>query len=102
MKSRDLKMNNISKNVNLDLCVSCGICKSVCPCNAIELVFSQGQYLPQILDECNNCGLCLEICPGYEVRFEDLYEYEGMQLLENIFLGHIIESYVYYTKDEHC
>lgn len=90
----------VERTANLGLCVSCGICKSVCPRNAIEMVFSKGQYLPVISDECNACGICLKICPGYEVRFEDIYRYENRQLPEDIFLGFVIDSYICYTKDK--
>lgn len=93
-------MSSIKQTVSLDLCVSCGICKVTCPVNAIIFEFAQGQYLPVVGKDCNDCGLCLKVCPGYEVKFKDLYHHENRDLPEDIFLGHVIESYVSYTKDE--
>ncbi len=90
---------NVSKTVKLDLCVSCGICKVSCPQKAIDLVFSNGHYHPNILDGCNSCGICLKLCPGIEVRFKELYLSDSRSFTKDIFLGSIIKAYQCYAKD---
>jgi coenzyme F420 hydrogenase subunit beta len=91
----------VSRTVYLQLCVSCGLCKAICPHDAIKLVFMNGQYLPVINDDsCSKCGLCLKVCPGCKVDFKDIYEHEKNIIPENIFLGHALNSYICYTKDD--
>ena len=90
---------SVSETVRMDLCVSCGICKATCPCIAIKMVFSQGQYLPFVSDSCIECGMCLNICPGYKVNFKELYEYENRKLPIDIFRGYELSAYIGYTKD---
>jgi ferredoxin-type protein NapF len=44
----------------------CSICKSKCPWNAIEYVFSQEDYVMTVAvatDRCNGCGACQSACP---------------------------------------
>ena len=56
---------DITKTTKLDLCVSCEICESVCPTNAISMRFSYGKFIPEINETlCNRCSKCFEICPG--------------------------------------
>lgn len=50
--------------LKLEKCVGCGICVSVCPNEAIELVECMGERYPQIhLGKCCFCALCAEYCP---------------------------------------
>lgn len=48
------------------LCQSCGMCKSVCNENAIEIVVNQFQeYIPEFNEEkCINCKKCILACPA--------------------------------------
>ncbi|MGV7930887.1 MAG: Coenzyme F420 hydrogenase/dehydrogenase, beta subunit C-terminal domain [Spirochaetota bacterium] len=48
------------------LCCSCGVCKGVCPENAIRyLVDDRGFFHPVINTKlCTGCGICLKNCPG--------------------------------------
>ncbi len=88
------KIRNVSKTVELDLCVSCGICKASCPKGAIDLVFSNGQYHPSISDNCSNCGVCVAVCPGIEVNYNFL---NGVK--KDYITGNVIKSYVCSAKD---
>ena len=58
-------MNTVKKTVDSGLCISCGICKAVCPKNCIEYKKEKGLNLPIIDSEsCVNCGRCMQVCPG--------------------------------------
>ncbi len=66
---------NITKTVALDLCVSCEICSSACPENAISMRSLRGQFIPEVNENlCNMCGICLEVCPGIDIFTLDLME----------------------------
>ena len=46
------------------LCVGCGICKAVCPSDAITMVYNvSGEYNPKINDNCIHCKECVNYCP---------------------------------------
>ncbi len=49
-----------------DLCVGCGICKLICPTNAITMFLDKNkEFRPDVSSEtCVNCGLCLKVCPS--------------------------------------
>ncbi len=91
------EIKNVSKTVELDLCVSCGICKASCPKGAIDLVFSNGQYHPSISDECSNCGICISVCPGIEVN----YNFLNNGIKKDYITGNVIKSYVCSAKDRY-
>lgn len=58
---------NILKNNGL--CCGCGICKIICPRDAIEMKLdSQGFYNPVLENKkCTNCSMCIQICPKFNV-----------------------------------
>lgn len=88
----------VYKTVQLDLCVSCGICKAICPYNAIKMIFKEGQFVPSIdWGKCQECGKCYRVCPGLEVNYSDLY---GRRLPVNIFTGNTLKAYIGYAKDK--
>lgn len=56
---------NIATVVNEARCVSCGLCKSVCPVDAIELKYqkNKGVFVPYVnTNKCINCGKCWKYC----------------------------------------
>ena len=58
--------SNILTAVTARKCVSCGLCNSVCPINAIHMKYSAktGFYVPEVMDTCINCGKCVAFCPA--------------------------------------
>ncbi|MBS3814959.1 MAG: 4Fe-4S binding protein, partial [Hadesarchaea archaeon] len=53
-------------------CTACGTCVQVCPVNAIELIESNGEKIPQIdLSKCVGCGACMESCPVNAIIIND-------------------------------
>ena len=53
------------KICNEKLCCGCGVCKVVCPQNAICMTADERGFLhPEVAEElCVNCGLCRRHCP---------------------------------------
>lgn len=54
------------------LCLSCGICRNVCPVRCIEYTRKHGMYYPLIDEErCIKCGMCSDVCPGLSVDYSN-------------------------------
>ncbi len=49
-----------------DLCISCGLCKLVCPVNCIQMIWTAKSCWEPKIDEskCTKCGMCLNVCPN--------------------------------------
>lgn len=57
--------NSIKNNIN---CSGCGVCKSICPKNAITFeTNSMGFSRPLVNDTCIECGLCVKKCHEYKI-----------------------------------
>lgn len=63
-----MKDNVLKTTVKNDRCINCGICKVVCPTNAICLKLNKYNEKKPIIDKdkCVNCGLCSKYCPNTE------------------------------------
>ena len=56
---------NIENTVRNHRCRSCGYCFSVCPVNAIDMIYNEGFLRPEIRKEqCIQCGKCVKNCPA--------------------------------------
>ena len=54
-------------NVLMELCVGCGNCQAVCPCEALEV---RGvTHLDKNL--CNGCLICIGYCPLKALEVQD-------------------------------
>lgn len=51
-------------NINIDKCIRCGGCVSVCPCAALDL--KDNVFLDAKL--CNLCGVCEKACPVEAIK----------------------------------
>lgn len=56
-----------------DDCVSCGICKSVCPAENIEL--QDGK--PMFGSHCEGCVACIQHCPKQAINYKDKTQKRG-------------------------
>lgn len=91
-------MDTVKKTANNNLCISCGICKAVCPKNCIELNNRKGLKVPIIdKDKCVNCGICYKVCPGKGFDYTKFLE-----PTKNIsfWFGKYRAIYSAWTKDE--
>jgi len=50
----------LAVEVNRYVCGYCGMCVSVCPVNALELV---EMWLEVKNEDCVDCGTCVKVCP---------------------------------------
>ena len=66
-------MDTVELAAAVDLCISCGVCKSLCPSGCISWVRRSGMYQP-IIDatKCVKCGICAKACPGLSERYEQV------------------------------
>jgi coenzyme F420 hydrogenase subunit beta len=86
-----LEINSVDSTVNLNLCISCGICKLKCEFDAIELEFKNGIFVPAVDSEkCISCKKCISYCPGMN------FDVKKSEYTKNI---KKLTSYVAYSKD---
>ncbi len=62
--------------INLDKCISCGMCEKVCPEGIVKMEENKkyNKNKPQIdYDFCKGCGVCAEECPvkAIEMKLEN-------------------------------
>ena len=98
MKSIDKKLLSIAFT-NKDLCARCGTCIGICPESAL---FMDNELYPTVdIKKCTECGLCEQTCPGGHVNFGELNKIVfGNSYDSTGFDGHVINTYVGYSKDQ--
>ena len=98
----------VTKIVEDDLCLGCGVCLPVCPEEAIgiELDKKRGYFTPIInYDKCDYCGKmkngkCVVVCPGVEVDFGKLNQHPANREAESDILGSFVETLYAYSCDD--
>ena len=97
-----LKMEKERSTVQIiregNLCISCGLCRGVCPADCISLQREKGLYRPVVdTGKCVSCGLCLKVCPGkghvYGEGKEDLKALDAV-------LGETIACFTAWSRNE--
>lgn len=65
LRKTDEISESIAEKCNMQLCVGCGACFSICHNDAITIKSNElGYYKPIVnMDKCTNCGLCSDVCP---------------------------------------
>lgn len=64
-------------------CNGCGLCRRVCPADAIEMVDGNPKIKPK---KCDHCQACLQLCPKKAIRFGRIqpngrrYKHSGITL----------------------
>lgn len=59
--------------IDISACIACGLCREVCPENAVHPKLSDTHHWFEIIArECTGCGICQSYCeaPGALVEFE--------------------------------
>ena len=83
---------NISGIVNEEKCLSCGLCKSICPVGAIELEYmkKRGVYQPTIINKkCIECSKCISNCIA------------NNNMLHKNLIGTVLQGYLAHATDIH-
>ncbi len=67
-------MDTVEVVAEQGLCISCGICKEVCPKNCIGYEMNGGGLREPVVNRqrCVDCGRCVSVCPGYSVDYTRL------------------------------
>ena len=70
--------SNFVPDVDLQSCISCGICADKCPIDAIVMTsMADGTEIPRLIeDRCIGCGVCSSACPKKAlplIRRQDLH-----------------------------
>ncbi|MFW6009276.1 MAG: Coenzyme F420 hydrogenase/dehydrogenase, beta subunit C-terminal domain [archaeon] len=62
-----------STTLKNDLCIGCGICKVVCPVDAIKMLYNNNcEFKPDINEDiCNNCSICIDYCPNTKGKIDN-------------------------------
>lgn len=93
-----MQIESVTRN---GLCISCGICASVCPKECITSEYKNGSYLPTIDEsKCINCGLCHRLCPGKGVDYLKMYEMLESPIPNDIMIGNFRECLTVQAKDK--
>jgi len=91
------KPKNINITLKHNLCLSCEICMSVCPENAISMEFKSGRIFPVINEDiCTDCGICRQFCPGIDIDQECLNMDKN---LTDYIAGNYLDCYSGYRRD---
>ncbi len=92
--------HTVNFTVEHGLCISCGVCKGICPKDCIRWEWHQGMYVPKINPEtCIECGICGQVCPGIKMEFTPA------ETVEESMIGNALECYNAWSKDQekrHC
>ncbi len=69
--------------VDEDRCIGCGLCASLCPSNAIELVLKEeGRKAQTIAAACKGCGTCGASCPQRAIGMQYFTDEELLAQVE--------------------
>ena len=72
--NRAKKIPTMDENFNVaDDCISCGICREVCPVKNIELI----EKKPTFKHHCEQCMACLQFCPKRAINYKSLTQKRG-------------------------
>lgn len=82
-KKFDVKIKKFPRYVSIEKCISCGLCKEVCPVNGSAIKIAHQQSLPKayFIDKglClrfrgEECNLCEKVCPTKAVNYNEKEE----------------------------
>lgn len=73
-----------------NICISCGLCTSVCPTRAIKLTPDNKIVIDR--SGCNNSGECVKICPSQALQFT------GSVVTDSQVLSEILKDKIFYES----
>jgi heterodisulfide reductase subunit A-like polyferredoxin len=76
LSKKTVEVEGITASVDKDLCVSCGLCTTLCPYGAIEKDENGIARVNDVL--CKGCGLCAASCPQKSI---DMKHFSDAQVL---------------------
>jgi len=82
LKGRTSKYYSIT---DVDKCTRCGLCKAVCPHDAI--VF-EGEFYRIDPSFCKGCGLCYATCPSRAIKLVNLEDEQILRMVDVAFKNH--------------
>ncbi|MCK5341045.1 MAG: CoB--CoM heterodisulfide reductase iron-sulfur subunit A family protein, partial [Desulfobulbaceae bacterium] len=63
-----VSVDPIVSNIDKDLCIGCGICASLCPYQAIQMLkVGKKRKAETIVASCKSCGICSAHCPTFAI-----------------------------------
>jgi len=78
-----VKPEAITSSVDEEICSGCGMCVTVCPFGAMELVSKEGKRVAQTtVAQCKGCGVCGATCPSGAITMNHFRNEEIMAQLE--------------------
>ena len=69
-------------NIDYNNCTGCTACKSICPVNAINLLFNERGFKYPVINnnKCIDCGLCEQVCSCYEKEIKSPNRLDNQEL----------------------
>lgn len=97
------RIPNVNYTTSHHLCTGCGICKSACPFDAIEIGVEKGCFRPYINpDKCRNssgCHKCFTSCPGVKVELNSAPAELYPDVCHDDLIGNYFKCYSGYSND---
>jgi len=77
LSKKQLEIEPRVSSVDETKCIGCGLCASLCPSNAIELLLKdEGRKAHVISASCKGCGLCGASCPQQAITMQHFRDLE--------------------------
>jgi len=77
LSKKQLEIEPRVSSVDETKCIGCGLCASLCPSNAIELLLKEGGKKAHVISaSCKGCGLCGASCPQQAITLRHFRDVE--------------------------
>ncbi len=71
LQSGEIELEPLKALVDESLCSGCGVCKTVCPFNAVEMKTDGDKLSAQVIEAmCQGCGVCGSACPSKAINVQ--------------------------------